>query len=161
MTSIRNIAGRVLLAAALAWSSLAMAAGTTDFTGTWQFNAAKGQNLGMMGAINQTITIKQSATEMTLVEASDFQGKKSGRTVRYDLGGATVTNEASMGGQSETVAQWRDGKLVVTWTSEGSVAGTRNVRTETRSLSADGKTMTVEAVRGTNKPMIMVFDRIK
>lgn len=161
MTSLRHIAGRVLLAAALTWTSLAMAAGTTDFTGSWQFNAAKGQNLGMMGAISQTITIKQTAAEMTLVEASDFQGKKSGRTVRYDLGGAMVANEGSMGGQSETVAQWRDGKLVVTWTSEGSVAGTRNVRTETRSLSADGKTMTVESVRGSNKPMVMVFDRIK
>jgi hypothetical protein len=48
---------------------------------------------------------------------------------------------------------------VSTWTSQGAVAGTKVVRTETRSLSADGKTMTLQTVRGNNPPVIMVFDR--
>lgn len=163
MTSIRFTAGRMLLAAALAWASLAtaMAAGVPDFTGTWQLDPAKGQNLGMVAAIKQTITITQTATELKIAEASDFQGQKSERMVRYDLKGAPVVNEATMGGPNETVAKWDGGRLVVTWTSEGAVAGTKNVRTETRSLSADGRTMTVESVRGNNKPMVMVFDRVK
>ena len=161
MTSIRIGAGRMLLATALAWASLAAAAGAPDFTGTWQINPAKGQNLGMMAAVKQTVTITQTANELKIAEASDFQGQKSERAVRYDLEGAPVVNEATMGGANETVAKWDGAKLVVTWTSEGAVAGTKNVRTETRSLSADGRTMTVESVRGNNKPMVMVFDRIK
>ncbi len=64
-----------------------------------------------------------------------------------------------MGGEAETVATWDGGKLVVTWTTEGAVAGTRNVRTETRSLSADGRTMTVESVRGAGKRVVMVFGK--
>jgi hypothetical protein len=39
------------------------------------------------------------------------------------------------------------------------VAGTKVSRTETRWLSADGKAMSVQTVRGENKPVIMVFDR--
>jgi ABC-type enterochelin transport system substrate-binding protein len=39
------------------------------------------------------------------------------------------------------------------------VAGTKVVRTETRSLSGDGKTMNDEYVRGDNPPMLLVFDK--
>ena len=84
---------------------------------------------------------------MKLVEASDFQGQKTGRKVRYDLAGKPVMNEGAMGDKAETVAKWDGGKLVVTWTSEGAVAGTKTVKTETRALRADGKTMTVESSR--------------
>jgi hypothetical protein len=145
----------------LALSSVALAAGAPDFSGEWKLNAAKSSNLGMMAAVQQTVTITQTPAEMKLVEASDFQGQKSGRTLRYDLKGAPVTNEGGMGGQAETLAKWDGSKLVVTWTTEGAVAGTKNVRTETRTLGAGGATMTVESLRGANKPMIMVFDRVK
>jgi hypothetical protein len=70
-------------------------------------------------------------------------------------------NEGGMGGQAETVAKWDGNKLVVTWTTDGAVAGTKNVRTETRALGADGATMTVESLRGASKPMVMVFDKVK
>jgi len=33
------------------------------------------------------------------------------------------------------------------------------VRIETRSVSADGSTMTLESVRGSNAPVVMVFDK--
>src|SRR5260370_909910 len=45
-------------------------------------------------------------------------------------------------------------------TSESAVAGgPKVVRKETRSLSPDGKTMTVESVRGSNPALVMVFDK--
>jgi hypothetical protein len=119
---------------------IALAAGVPDFSGEWKLNAAKSSNLGMMAAVQQTVTITQTPAEMKLVEASDFQGQKSGRTLRYDLKGAPVTNEGGMGGQAETLAKWDGSKLVVTWTTEGAVAGTKNVRTETRTLGAGGAT---------------------
>lgn len=133
-----------------------------NFSGTWKFNAAKGENLGMMAAIQQTITITQDAKKLVAKETSDMQGQKSSREVTYDLTGASVKNEAAMGGAADTVAKWDAGRLVVTWTSPGSVAGSVNTRTETRSLSADGKTMSVTSVRsgGTaTKPVTMVYDR--
>ena len=58
-----------MLATALAWASLAAAAGAPDFTGTWQINPAKGQNLGMMAAVKQTVTITQTANELKIAEA--------------------------------------------------------------------------------------------
>lgn len=132
-----------------------------NFSGTWKFNAAKGENLGMMASIQQTIVITQTPKQLTLEESSDFQGQKSSRKVSYDLGGATVKNEAAMGGPSDTVAKWQGGKLLVVWSSPGSVAGTVNTRNETRSLSADGKTMTVVTLRSgpTAKPVSMVYDK--
>jgi len=152
---------RMAQIAMLALAGIALAAGAPDFSGEWKLNAAKSSNLGMMAAVQQTVSITQTAAEMKLVEASDFQGQKSGRSLRYDLKGAPVTNEGGMGGQAETVAKWDGNKLVVTWTTEGAVAGTKNVRTETRTLGADGATMTVESLRGASKPMVMVFDKVK
>lgn len=153
--------GRMAQFAMLALAGIALAAGAPDFSGEWKLNAAKSSNLGMMSAVQQTLSITQTPAEMKIVEASDFQGQKSSRSLRYDLKGAPVANEGGMGGQAETVAKWDGNKLVVTWTTEGAVAGTKNVRTETRTLSADGATMTVESLRGPNKPMVMVFDKAK
>jgi hypothetical protein len=65
-----------------------------------------------------------------------------------------------MAGPSETVTKWENGKLVSIWTSESAVAGgPKVVRTETRSLSSDGKTMTVESARGSNPVIVMVFEK--
>jgi hypothetical protein len=65
-----------------------------------------------------------------------------------------------MAGPSETVSKWDKANLVTIWTSESAVAGgPKVVRTETRSLSPDGKTMTVESVRGSTPAVVMVFDK--
>jgi hypothetical protein len=65
-----------------------------------------------------------------------------------------------MAGPSETISKWEGEKVVTSWTSQSAVAGgDKVVRTETRSLSADGRTMTVESVRGSNSPVVMVFEK--
>ena len=64
-----------------------------------------------------------------------------------------------MGDRSETVSQWVDDALVTTWTSEGAIAGTEVVRTETRSLSEDGGVMTVATARGERPAMVLVYER--
>ena len=139
--------------------SVAADAAPPDFSGTWALDTSRGENLGMMSSLEQTAVITQTKDALVLKEATDFQGQKSEREVRYDLTGAKARNPGAMGGDAETVARWEGGRLVVTWTTEGAVAGTRNVRTETRSLSADGRTMTVESVRGAGKPIVMVFGK--
>jgi hypothetical protein len=132
-----------------------------DFSGTWRLNHEASVNLGMMAALEITVVITQSPTEIKLSEQSSFQGQPSSREYRYDLGGKPVPNPGSMGDPSETVSKWAGDKLLTTWTSEGSVAGTKNVRNETRSLSSDGKRMSVESVRDTRPAVVMVYEKVK
>ena len=81
-------------------------------------NTAKGKNLGMVAAIQETVAITQTADKLTLDIASTFQGKTTKRQVNYDLAGKPVQNEGAMGDKSETVAKWDGDKLVVTWTAK-------------------------------------------
>ena len=135
-------------------------AGTpADFSGVWEFNAAKSQNIGMMAQMKMTVTIHQSDSALDFDSHSTLQGQDYDTKTHYDLAGKPVSNEAPMSGVNETVSKWDGKKLVTTWTGQGAVAGSKVVRTETRTLSADGKTMTVESARGNNPPLVMVFEK--
>ncbi len=151
------LAGFMLAAFVLATAAMAQSA--PDFSGNWVLNNTKGKNLGMVAAVQETIALTQTADQLTLDFATTFQGNTTERQVNYDLKGTLVQNEGPMGNKAETVAKWDGGKLVVTWTAEGAIAGTKTVRTETRSLSADGKTMTVVSQRGSNAPMELVYEK--
>jgi hypothetical protein len=132
----------------------------SDFSGSWQFNPEKSKNVGMMSQMKMTETIEQSDSSLDVTTHSTFQGRDEDSKTHFDLTGKAATNESPMGGPSETASKWEAGKLVTTWTSESAVAGgPKVVRTETRSLSSDGKTMTVQSVRGSNPPLLMVFEK--
>ena len=138
----------------------AFAAKHTDFSGTWQLNSERSKNIGMMAQMKMTQAIEQTNTALDVTTHTTFQGRDDDSKSHFDLAGKPVTNEAPMQGPSETVSKWEDAKLVTTWTSQSAVAGgAKVVRTETLSLSPDGKTMTLESVRGANAPVVMVFDR--
>ena len=113
----------------------------------------------MMSEMKMTQTIEQSSSSLDVTSDATFQGNNQQAKTHYDLTGKAVTNDSPMAGPSETVTHWDGDKLVTTWTSKGAVAGTKTVRTETRSLSPDGKTMTVESVKGANPAVVMVFDK--
>ena len=151
----------VIAAAGLMLSLSALAAGPTDFSGTWELNTDKGQNLGMVKAVDETDVVTQSADKLVIDITSKFMLKNSKRQVSYDLTGKPVPNEGAMGDKAQTVAKWADGKLVVTWTSEGAVAGSSTVKTETRWLSADGNEMSVETARANKPAMVLVYDKKK
>jgi hypothetical protein len=151
---LKRSAWMILLAAA--W---AFAAAPTDFSGTWELNAAKSQNIGMMAQMKMTMTIQQSAAALDAETHANMGGQDNVSNMHLDLNGKPITNEMPMSGPSETVTKWDGKKLVTTWTSQSAVAGSTTVRTETRSLSADRKTLTVESVRGTNAPLVMVFEK--
>lgn len=130
-----------------------------NFAGTWVLNTARSQNLGMMADLQDTLTITQTPAELVIQDRASLTGTQSNRDLRYDLSGKPRMNQGWMGDQNETVAKWVGSTIVTTWTADGAVAGTKVVRTETRALSADGKTMTVELVRGSNAPLVMVFEK--
>ena len=140
-------------------SFTAFATNRPDFSGAWILNSEKSQNIGMMSEMKMTQTIEQSSTSLDITSDATFQGSTRQTKTHYDLTGRTVTNDSPMAGPSETLSRWDADKLVTTWTSKGAVAGTTTLRTETLSLSPDGRTMTVESVRGSNSPIVMVFDK--
>lgn len=149
----------VILAVGL-FVGVALAQKTTNFSGSWQFSPEKSKNVGMMAQMKMALTIQQSDPSLDITTRTTFQGRDEDNKIHYDLTGKPATNELPMGGPSETVSKWDGSKLVTTWTGESAVAGgPKVVRTETRSLSPDGKTMTVESARGSNPPVVMIFDK--
>ena len=153
---ITHVWAAALLLVATGWASAAV---PTNFSGSWKLNPALGTNLGMMSAMQLAVVVTQTAETLTISESTSFNGTPGSRTIRYDLAGKPVTNPGAMGGNSETVAHWEQAKLVVVWTSEGAVAGSKVTRTETRELSADGKRMSVTTVRGSNPAVTMVLEK--
>jgi hypothetical protein len=148
----------VILISAAA-TGLVAAAPHPNFSGTWALDSAKSRNIGMMAQANMRATVVQSDTSLDVTTHTSMQGRDDDSRTHYDLNGRAVTNQAPMGGPSQTVSKWDGDRLVTTWTSENALAGgPKIIRTETRSLSADGRTMTVELARG-GSSMVMVFER--
>ena len=149
-----------LLAMLCVTAGVAFAAEHANFSGSWEFRPEKSKNVGMMSQMKMIQAIEQSETALDVNTRTTFQGKDDDSKTHYDLTGKPASNESPMGGAAETVTKWQAGKLVTTWTSQSAVAGgPKVVRTETRSLSADGKTMTVESVRGSTQALVMVFEK--
>jgi len=148
---------RILSISAAFFAVALIAADRPDFSGTWELVPAKSKNIGMMASMKLSSIVKQGPGEIVITNQNG--GQQNGPQTRFDLSGSPVANETPMGDKAETVTKWDGEKLVTTWSSAGSVAGTQTVRTETRWLSSDKRTMTVESARGKNPPMVMVYER--
>jgi hypothetical protein len=136
------------------------AAAQSKFDGKWEFNLSLSKNVGMMAQMKLHATVRHSRDEMIITSVSSFNSSPDQTSeLRFDLTGKPVSNKAPMEAAAETVTKWDGNRLVTTWTSDGSVAGTKSVRTETRFLSDDGRTMTVESKRGNAPPIVMVYER--
>jgi hypothetical protein len=144
---------------AIVLNSAVLAASTSALAGTWIFKADKSKGVGMMSAVAITAVITQTGSVLKIHETTVSQGKEQTHDNTYDAAGDPKANESPMGDKSSTVSHWDGDRLVTTWTAAGPVSGTTVVRTETRSVSADGKTMTVEWSRDGKAGMVMVFDR--
>jgi hypothetical protein len=134
-------------------------AGAADFSGDWTLNTSKGQNLGMVAAIQESLVVAQSDSALKIDFTDVFQGNTTTRQTEYDLSGAAVQNFAAMGDASQTVSRWEGDTLITTWTSEGAIVGTEVVKIETRKLIEDGQSMSVETAREGRPSMILVYDR--
>ena len=108
----------------------------TDFSGNWTLDAARSDApMGRGGAggggrgPGGPVVIKQTATEIVIGPAT------------YKLDGSASVNEGR-GGQVTSKAKWDGAKLVIESTRD--IQGMSIATKEVRSLSADGKDMTVE-----------------
>jgi len=132
---------------------------TTDFSGTWVMNAKMGENLGMMAALDETLVVVQTDSQLTFDFTDVFRGKTTTRQVRLNLTGAVVDNFAAMGDPSKTESNWAGDALVTTWTTASAIPGTEVVRTETHTLSADGATLTVTIERANRPTIVMAYEK--
>jgi hypothetical protein len=122
-------------AAAVVLPFTARAQTKTDFSGTWTLDAAKSDAPGGRGGRGPQgpVTIKQTAGEITI------------GTATYKLDGSESLNQLQGRGgmvEAKSKAHWDGAKLVIETTRD--IGGNTVTSTETRSLSADGKEMTVE-----------------
>ena len=151
----------LLAAAALAAPAAAQG---TDFSGTWHLDAdaselpdfgGRGRLFGGRGGRRQgggpaggarTLVIVQTPA-MLIIEQQSDQGS---RAATYRLDGEESTNSGPRGEQTSR-SRW-DGAALVTEGTQSVSTRLRNISlefTEVRTLSADGRTMTVETVRST------------
>lgn len=166
MRAVTRFAGTLAVLGVLAGS--AQAQDKPNFSGTWKLDPSQSQMGGGMGGRQggggggagggrqgagmaaQELTITQDGT--TLRMTMTVMGEA--RTLSYAIGGGPSTNAAAMGrmsGESVTTTTWNGNALIT--------SGTTNVTTpqgamsiqmrEVRTVSADGKTMTVETTRTT------------
>jgi hypothetical protein len=160
----RFLSTAALLAAFATAPALAQA--KPDFSGAWKLNAEKSDPMGGGGGggggmmRDAVTTITQTATELTLV--TKF-GENS-RTAAYKLDGTESVNPGMRGGESKTKAKWDGATLVLEHVRNmsGPNGDMQMTSKEVRSLSADGKTMTVvTTTQGPNGEMTrkMVYDK--
>ena len=136
----------------------ACAQAEADFSGTWVLNAKKGENLGMVAALQQTLVMTRMDEKLTLDYTNVFQGDATSRQVVLDLTGTAVENPAAMGDPSKTKSVWNGDDLVTTWSTEGAIPGTAVTRIETIALHDDG-TMSISTERANKPTMVLVYEK--
>jgi len=142
-----------------AWATAAVAQDTPDLSGTWVLDTKRGENLGMMAALEQTLVVTQNAETVTLDFTNVFRGSESTRQVTLVLSGASVDNVGGMGDPGKTVTTWDGDRLVTVWTTPSAIPGNEVKRTETHALSDDGATLTVTSERANRPMMTMVYGK--
>ena len=118
----------------LAFSGAAFALGKPDFSGMWTSDEAV---RGLAGA-KITVVIKQTPTVITITTK---MGKRS-ETVIQKLDGSESINRSTTGPETRSTSHWEGSKLVTKSTT--SIGKGTAESTFARSLSADGKVMTIE-----------------
>ena len=140
-------------------SVVGLAQAATDFSGTWELNSKKGENLGMVAAVDQVLVVTQVETQLTLDYTNVFAFVESKRLVTLDLTGVATENPAAMGDPSQTVSAWEGADLVTTWSTEGAIPDTSVTRIETIALGEDGATMSISTERENKPTMILVYEK--
>ena len=138
---------------ALAITTLAFAQGKPDFSGTWTLDFAKSDMGQMRPAGKQapmrtiTLVIKQTGDTLTVQRSMG----KNQEVASYKLDGSETTNKLPSGNETKSTVKWVGATLVSRTTAKigDSEGGMNTEMTDVRSLSPDGKIMTLSVTRKT------------
>jgi hypothetical protein len=134
---------------ALFISGVAVAQPKPDFSGTWVLDPAK-SDMGMArtgaaapAARTVTLVIKQTAAQLSVERHVGDRAE----TAVFKLDGSESVNKAPSGSDIKSTTKWVGTTLV---TKSMMMVGEANVESnDVRSLSADGKVMTIDVTRQT------------
>jgi len=100
--------------------------------------------------IPSTIVIEHAEPQLIVKQKINSEGEEQYRELKYTTDGKTNRNEGFRGYIVESQTSWKDGHLLTKSTID--TANGMIKITEARSLSADGKTMTIE-IKSSGGPM--------
>jgi len=113
-----------------------------DFSGNWKLNASK-STLGQMPAPDSmTYKVKQEDNKLTSDSKQSSQMGDFDQHAVYTLDGKESSNEGFGGGAMKSTAKWDGDTLVVE--SKGTFGDNEMTISAKWSLSADGKTLTID-----------------
>jgi flagellar hook assembly protein FlgD len=142
---MRALIGTTVLIFVAMFSVLAQTPATPDFSGTWVLNVAKSTLSKDSTVKSSTLAIENKKGSVAMRFKTD--GKKSTET--YTPDGQKHVSATVGKSQLMSVANWRDGKLVIESTLDLGipnivVTGLKPI-VDTWALSADGRTLTHDA----------------
>ena len=156
---MKRVLALAALAVLLGAPAATVSAQDTDFSGTWNLDRnsselPQGRGGGRGGGgrggrgrlMAETLVITQTAASVTVEQQSDGQS----RSIEYALDGSETT--VQQGNGTLTVSASWDGATLVTEGTQSIETGRGNFTldlTERRTLSSDGRTLTIETTRGT------------
>ena len=155
---MKRVLALAALAVLLGAPAATVSAQGTDFSGTWNLDRDSselpqgrgGRGGGGRGGrgrlMAETLVITQTAASVTVEQQSDGQS----RSIEYALDGSETT--VQQGNGTLTVSASWDGATLVTEGTQSIETGRGNFTldlTERRTLSSDGRTLTIETTRGT------------
>ena len=156
---MKRVLALAALAVLLGAPAATVSAQGTDFSGTWNLDRdsselPQGRGGGRGGGgrggrgrlMAETLVITQTAASVTVEHQSDGQS----RSIEYALDGSETT--VQQGNGTLTVSASWDGATLVTEGTQSIETGRGNFTldlTERRTLSSDGRTLTIETTRGT------------
>jgi len=130
---------------------LAAAQAKPDFSGTWALDVAKSDmGMGRAGRAatamrTVTLVLRQTKTQLSIERRAGDRPE----TAVYKLDGSESVNQLPNGGEVKSTTTWAGATLV---TKSVTVIGGVTVETnDVRSLSADGKVMTLDNTRHTGR----------
>jgi len=133
------------------------AAQTPDFSGVWQADMAKSHFAGPP-VTQYLMIIEQQGPKLNRLTGMSGQRGEQRSSFTFNIDGkASIDSYSGVPARTET--SWKDGKLV----AETKIAGAHpSTVTDTYSLSADGKTLTLDAAMsmgGRDMQQTVVFDK--
>ena len=127
-------------------TSYSLAVGTPDFSGTWILDTEKsdlGFRAGNASMQKVTLVIKQTATTLSVERKLANQDE----TAVFKLDGTESINKAPSGKDIKSTSSWVGSTLVTKSTME--MGNMTAQTTDVRSVSSDGKVMTIQVTRQT------------